>query len=66
MSNSTFTYDATGNLRANGFTAPSGYTFGGWASSVANATAGTVYRANSAAHGNMTATNGGTVTIYAI
>lgn len=66
MSDSTFTYNATGNLRANGFTAPSGYTFGGWADTVAHATAGTVYRAAGAAHGNMTATNGGTVTIYAI
>lgn len=66
MANSSFTYNGTGNLTANAFTAPSGYTFGGWASSVANATAGTVYRANQAAHGNMTSTNGGTVTIYAI
>ena len=66
MTNSVFTYDVAANLTANSYTAPSGYTFGGWANSVANATAGTVYRANSAAHGNMTATNGATVNLYAI
>lgn len=66
MSNSSFTYDTVANLRTNSFTAPSGYTFGGWADTVAHATAGTVYRSDGAAHNNMTATDGATVNIYAI
>lgn len=67
MSNSSFSYGGAGNLRANAFNAPSGnYEFGGWATSVANATAGTVHRANQAAHGNLSTTNGDTVNLYAI
>lgn len=66
MANSTFTYGSTETLTANGFTAPSGYSFGGWASSVANATAGAIYRTDGAAHNNMTSTHEATVTIYAI
>jgi arabinogalactan endo-1,4-beta-galactosidase len=67
MSNSSFSYGVAGNLRANAFSAPSGnYEFGGWATSVANATAGTVHRANQAAHGNLSYTNGATVNLYAI
>ena len=50
MSNSTATqhYNTNPNispsgitLTSNGYSAPSGYSFGGWATSVANATAGT-------------------------
>jgi len=55
-----FTYDTAQNLRANGFT-KTGYTFAGWAES-AN---GAVKYTNSANVKNLTATHGGTVTLYA-
>lgn len=54
-------YDIASNLTANGF-AKTGYTFQGWATS---ATGGAVY-ANSASVSNLTATNGATVTLYAV
>ena len=62
-----FFYGTAKALSANGFTAPSGgYSFIGWATSAANAAAGTVAYSN---QGNMTTgttTNGGTVTLYAV
>lgn len=62
-----FFYGTAKALSANGFTAPSGgYSFMGWATSAANAAAGTVAYSN---QGNMTTgttTNGGTVTLYAV
>lgn len=66
MSNSTFKVGSNETLRLNSFTPQIGYTFGGWASSVANATAGTVLRTNGAPHNNLTTTDGATFNLYAI
>ena len=60
MSNQDFTYDAAQNLTANGFTR-TGYTFAGWATSPN----GPVEYADNASVINLTATNGGTVNLYA-
>ncbi|MDR3339363.1 MAG: InlB B-repeat-containing protein [Candidatus Symbiothrix sp.] len=57
---SSHTYDVAKNLTANGFT-KTGYTFAGWATS---ATGAVVY-SNSQSVSNLTATNNGTVTLYA-
>lgn len=59
--NSSHTYGTAANLTANGFSR-TGYTFNGW-NTAANGT-GTAY-ANQASVSNLTATNGGTVTLYA-
>lgn len=62
-----FFYGTAKALTANGFTAPSGgYSFAGWATSAANAAAGTVAYANQANMTTGTTTNGGTVTLYAV
>ena len=66
MSNQTgIAYDSETTLTANAFTR-TGYTFQGWATSQARADAGTVDRANSAAHGNLSSTQGATVNLYAV
>lgn len=66
MSNSVFKVGSSETLRLNSFTPQIGYTFGGWASSVANATAGTVLRANGAPHNNLSTIDGATFNLYAI
>lgn len=60
MSNQDFTYDAAQNLTANGFTR-TGYTFAGWATSPN----GPVEYADNESVINLTATDGGTVNLYA-
>ncbi|MDR0833877.1 MAG: C10 family peptidase [Candidatus Symbiothrix sp.] len=57
---SSHTYDVAKNLTANGFT-KTGYTFAGWATSAT----GSVVYSNSQSVLNLTATNGGTVNLYA-
>lgn len=61
-----FVYGTGKALTANGFTAPSGYSFYGWATSAANANAGTRKYTNSQSITDGTTTSGGTVTLYAI
>lgn len=61
MPNQNFTYDMAQNLNANTF-ARSGYTFGGWNTQADGN--GTSY-VNTASIKNLTATNGGTITLYA-
>ena len=53
-------YDSETAIKANAFTR-TGYTFAGWAESAG----GAVVRADGAAHGNLSSTQGGTVTLYA-
>ena len=60
MSNQDFTYGTAQNLTANAFSR-TGYTFAGWATS----DNGAVVYADKASVSNLTATNGGTVTLYA-
>ena len=60
MSNQDFTYGTAQNLNANAFSR-TGYTFAGWATS----DNGAVVYADKASVSNLTATNGGTVTLYA-
>ena len=60
MSNQSFTYGTAQNLTTNAFTR-TGYTFAGWATS-AN---GSVVYSDKQSVNNLTATNGGTVTLYA-
>ena len=62
MANQTFTYDVAQALTANAFTRAS-YTFLGWSTS---STATTATYTNSQSVSNLTATNGGTVTLYAV
>ena len=57
---SNHTYDVAKNLTANGFT-KTGYVFQGWATSAT----GSVVYTNSQSVKNLTAVNGGTVTLYA-
>ena len=66
MSAETFTYDTAKALTANSFTAPTGYTFGGWATSSANATAGTVKYSNKQSVTNPNGITSGSTTLYAI
>ena len=69
MANQTgFVYGTAKALTANGFTAPTngGYAFAGWATSEANAKAGTVAYANKANMTTGTTTSGGTVNLYAV
>jgi len=54
------TYDAATTITANAFV-KTGYNFAGWALT----SAGPVVRADGAAHGNLTSTNGATVDLYA-
>ena len=61
MDNQSFTGGTAQNLTANGFTAPTGYHFAGWATS-AN---GAVEYADGAEVSNLTAVNNDTVTLYA-
>ncbi len=65
MSNSSHTYNTAKTLTANAFTLK-GYTFKGWATSAARANAGTVDYTNKKSVNNLTATNGGTVNLYAV
>jgi len=66
MNNQNFTYGTSQNLTANAFTAPTGKHFAGWATSEANATAGTVAYANSARGDQITTGNGVTVDLWAV
>ena len=61
MSNTSATYDSSVTLRANSFTR-SGYTFSGWATS----SSGSKAYNDKASVKNLTATNGGTVNLYAV
>jgi len=61
MDNQSFTGGTAQDLTANGFTAPTGYHFAGWATS-AN---GAVEYADGAEVSNLTAVNNDTVTLYA-
>lgn len=61
MSNTNATYNTAFNLRSNSFTR-TGYSFGGWATS---ASGGAAY-SNGQSVNNLTATNGGTVNLYAV
>lgn len=62
MSNSSHTYDTAKTLTTNTFTR-TGYTFLGWSTS---STATTATYADAASVKNLTATNGGTVNLYAV
>lgn len=61
MSDQSFTYGQTQNLRANTFTR-TGYTFAGWA----RAENGTIEFTNEQSISNLTPENGGTITLYAV
>ncbi len=61
MSNQSFTYDAAQNLSANTF-ARTGYTFAGWATTAEGSKA----YDDEASVSNLTSTNGGTYTLYAV
>ncbi len=61
MSDQSFTYGQTQNLRANTFTR-NGYTFAGWA----RAENGTIEFTNEQSISNLTPENGGTITLYAV
>lgn len=62
MANSSHTYDTAKALTANGFTR-TGYTFLGWSTS---ASATTATYSNKQSVKNLTATNGATITLYAV
>ncbi len=62
MSNSSHTYGTAKALTSNGFTAPTGKHFAGWATSAS----GSVSYANGASVSTLTSTNGGTYTLYAV
>ena len=59
------TYDAATTITANAF-AKTGYNFGGWATTQERANAGTVDRADEAAHGNLASTQGATAQLWAV
>lgn len=62
-----FVYGTGKTLSSNAFTAPAGgYSFYGWATSAANAAAGTRAYTDGGTMTTGTSTNGGTVTLYAI
>jgi len=65
MANTSATYDKSVTLRTNAYTR-SGYTHIGWAKTEARADAGTVDYKPGATVKNLTTTNNGTVTIYAV
>lgn len=62
MSNTSATYNTAFNLRSNAFTRV-GYSFAGWSTS---STATSATYSNGQSVNNLTSTNGGTVTLYAI
>ena len=65
MSNQTgVAYDSETTITANAFVR-TGYTFAGWSTSKARADAGTIDRTDGAAHGNLSSTDGATVTLFA-
>ena len=66
MSNQSHTYGQSKDLTANAFTAPSGKEFAGWATSQANANAGTVAYTDEQSVTNLTSTNNATVDLYAV
>ena len=68
MTPQAFTYDVAQNLSANTYTPAAGSHkyFNGWATSAARANAGTVDYAAGANVSNLTATNTGTYTLYAV
>lgn len=67
MSDESFTYGTAKNLTSNGFTAPSGgYSFYGWATTLARAQAGTRTYQNGASVSNLTTEHEGVVNLYAI
>ena len=68
MTNQAFTYDAAQNLSANTYTPAAGSHkyFAGWATSSSRANAGTVDYADKASVSNLTPTNNGTYTLYAV
>lgn len=63
--NSSHTYNSAKALTSNGYT-KTGYTFAGWATSQANADAGSVAHTNGKSVTNLTSTNGDTVTLFAV
>ena len=63
--NSSHTYDVAKALTSNGYS-KTGYNFGGWATSKANADAGTVAYTNGQSVTNLSSTQGATVTLWAI
>ena len=65
MSNQDFTYDAAQSLTSVNYTR-AGYTFGGWATSKANADAGTKAYDDGESVSNLTSTDGATVELWAI
>ncbi len=65
MDNQAFTYDAAQNLTACAFT-KTGYSFGGWATSQANADAGTKAYDNEESVSNLASAQGAVVDLYAI
>lgn len=65
MSTSTFYYDTDETLTLNSFTRL-GYAFQGWATSIANAEAGTVTYSDGATVKNLTAVQDETITLYAV
>ncbi len=68
MTNQAFTYDAAQNLSANTYTPAEGSHkyFAGWATSSSRANEGTVDYADKASVSNLTSTNNGTYTLYAV
>ena len=66
MAAESFVYGTAKALTSNGFTAPSGYAFVGWATSVANATAGIVQYTNGQSVTNPNGITSGSTNLYAI
>ncbi len=66
MSSLVFTYGVAQALTSNSYTAPTGYYFGGWATSKANADAGTVAYTNGQSITLNPATHGTTLPLYAV
>lgn len=62
MISSEFTYDTASYLRSNSFIAPTGKVFRGWATT----STGEVVYSNGQSVKNLTATNKGTITLYAV
>lgn len=62
MADSSFTYDVSSYLKSNSFIAPTGKVFIGWATSAS----GDAVYTNAGLVKNLTATKGGTVTLYAV
>ena len=63
MEDSLFTYGVSQNLRTNGFTRTGGYVFRGWATA---ANSSEVTHTDGRSVSNLSATNGATVTLYAV